>query len=213
MLGMWVMLWPLPAQCLLSGAPAGAATSSPPAHFALHSVYPRREERILNQKCRSNARFAFLLICPLVLSRKSRSSLVLPESQSVVAAGQKPELGARHAAGGFSWQHTLPTDMPRHVPFTLTTWPSHQTLQHHSQGCSWPLVTQETDGKCRSWWLERAVSRELPSSPHPAGLSSSSRMFTELSAGQMPAGPCCSMPISRPWVLHPRSKEGGCFIN
>lgn len=60
-----------------------------------------------------------------------------------------------------------------------------------SQGCSWPLVTQETDGECRSWWLERAVSRELLSSP--PGPSSPSRMFTER-AGEMLAGPCSSLP-------------------
>lgn len=59
-------------------------------------------------------------------------------------------------------------------------------------------------------WLERAVSHELPFPP--LGPSSPSWMFTELSAGEMPAGPCSSMPISRPWVLQPRSKEGGSSL-
>lgn len=203
MLGMWVMLQPLPALCLLSGTPAASAL---PARFAQHPVYPRKEQEILNLKCRSNARFAFLLHCPLDLSCKSCSSLALPENQSVVAAGQEPKLGAQHEASGFSWQHTLPRNVPWHVPFTPTTWPSHQTLQHHSQGCSWPLVTQETDGKCRSRWLERAVSHEWPSPPlgpsSPSGCLRSCQL-QRCRPAPVPACPspglgCCNPGAKRP---------------
>lgn len=100
--------------------------------------------------CRSSARFAPLLHCLPAHSCKYRSSPASLESRSFVAAGQEPEADAQHEAGSFAWQHTR--ICPSVLPLPRATWPSHETLQHHSQGRSWPLVTQETAGKCRSWW-------------------------------------------------------------
>lgn len=88
----------------------------------------------------------------------------------------------QHETCGFTWQHLLPVDLPWHVPFT----PSHQTLQHHSQGCSRTLVTQETASRCWSRWPGRAGSHESPSSP--LSWRSPSRVFTEVAAGEDASG-------------------------